>query len=167
MEEPTTGTARPSSGATDWREGRRLRAWELHEQGWTQQRIAEALGVTQGAVSQWLRRVEQAGGLEGLYRRPPKGAKPKLTPEQLAELPELLERGAPAFGFAGDLWTCKRVEVVIERMFGVKYHLSQVARLLHKIGWSAQKPVRVAAQQDEEAVREWKEERWPTLKKSG
>ena|SRR5215207_6876390 len=156
-----------SSGALDWREGRRLRAWELREQGWTQRHIAEALGVTQGAVSQWLRRVEDAGGVEGLYRRPPKGAKPKLTPEQLAELPELLKQGAPAFGFAGDVWTCKRVGVVIERMFGVKYHLSQVARILHNISWSVQKPVRVAAQQDEEAVREWKEERWPTLKKSG
>ena len=105
--------------------------------------------------------------MEGLYARPPKGAKPKLTAEQLDQLPALLKQGAPAFGFAGDVWTCKRVGVVIERMFGVKYHLSQVARILHNIGWSVQKPVRVAAQQKEEAVREWKEERWPTLKKSG
>jgi transposase len=164
MEKPTR---KVSSGATDWREGRRLRAWELHEQGWTQQRIAEALGVTQGAVSHWLQRVEEAGGVEGLYRRPPKGAKPKLTPEQLAELPDLLKQGAPAFGFAADVWTCKRVGAVIERVYGVKYHLSQVARILHQIGWSVQKPVRVAAQQDQEAVREWKEERWPVLKKSG
>ncbi len=40
----------------DWREGRRLRAWELHQQGWKQTTIAEALGVTQGAVSQWVKR---------------------------------------------------------------------------------------------------------------
>jgi hypothetical protein len=32
----------------DWREGRRRRAWELKEQGWKQQDIAAALGVTPG-----------------------------------------------------------------------------------------------------------------------
>ena len=30
----------------DWREGRRQRAWELKQQGWKQQDIAAALGVT-------------------------------------------------------------------------------------------------------------------------
>jgi Homeodomain-like domain len=38
----------------DWREGRRLRAWQLYEQGWKQKDIAVALGVTEGAVSQWM-----------------------------------------------------------------------------------------------------------------
>jgi predicted transcriptional regulator len=36
-----------------WDESRRFRALELREQGWLQDEIAEALGVTQGAVSQW------------------------------------------------------------------------------------------------------------------
>jgi predicted transcriptional regulator len=40
----------------DWRDGRRRRAWELKEQGWKQIAIAAALGVSPGAVSQWLRR---------------------------------------------------------------------------------------------------------------
>jgi transcriptional regulator with XRE-family HTH domain len=41
-----------SKEATDWREGRRLRAWELKKERWSQQRIGEALGVSKGAVSQ-------------------------------------------------------------------------------------------------------------------
>lgn len=41
-----------SKEATDWREGRRLRAWELKKEGWSQQEITNAMGVSKGAVSQ-------------------------------------------------------------------------------------------------------------------
>jgi predicted transcriptional regulator len=37
-------------------EWRRLRAWELWQQGWKQKDIATALGVTKGAESQWIKR---------------------------------------------------------------------------------------------------------------
>jgi predicted transcriptional regulator len=50
-----------SSHAVDWREGRRLRAWELSQSGWRQKDIAAALGVTKSAVSQWLTRAAQEG----------------------------------------------------------------------------------------------------------
>jgi hypothetical protein len=36
----------------DWREERRLRAWAFKQQGWKQQDIVTALGVSAGAVSQ-------------------------------------------------------------------------------------------------------------------
>jgi transcriptional regulator with XRE-family HTH domain len=54
-----------SSQATDWREGRRFRAWELKQQNWNQREIARALGVTEGAVSQWMKRGRE-GGVEAL-----------------------------------------------------------------------------------------------------
>ena len=54
-----------SKEATDWREGRRLRAFELKQKGWSQQRIAEALGVSKGAVSQWMKRARDGGGAQG------------------------------------------------------------------------------------------------------
>jgi hypothetical protein len=60
-----------SKEAADWREGRRLRAWELKQQGWAQQRIAEALGVSKGAVSQWTKRTRQGGGPQALNANPP------------------------------------------------------------------------------------------------
>ncbi len=73
-----------SREATDWREGRRLRAFELKQLGWSQQRIAEALGVSKGAVSQWMKRARDGGGAEALKRRPAPGARPRLSEEQRA-----------------------------------------------------------------------------------
>jgi len=153
-----------SSKATDWREGR-LRAWELRQKGWKQQAIAEALGVTQGAVSQWLKRAKE-GGIQALLRRKAPGASPRLTPEQRSQLPELLAQGAESFGFRGDIWTQPRIAQLIRDQLGVSYHPSQVGRILKTCGWSSQKPVHRASQRNEEAIRRWKEERWPEIKKS-
>ena len=154
-----------SKEASDWREGRRLRAFELKQKGWPQQRIAEALGVSKGAVSQWMKRARQGGGAQALKRRPPPEAPSRLSEEQRAKVPELLERGAEAHGFRGEAWTCARVAEVIRREFGVVYHPAHVSRLLKALRQSLQKPKRRANQRDEEAIEYWKEKRWPSLKK--
>jgi len=149
---------------SDWREARRLRAWELHQKGWKQCQIAEALGVTPGAVSQWLKRARE-GGVEALLAHKAAGPTPRLTAEQRAHLLELLKGGAEAFGFRGDIWTCSRVAKVIRREFGVSYHPSHVGRILRACGWSVQRPILRASQRDEEAIARWCKERWPEVKK--
>ena len=155
-----------STEATDWREGRRLRAFELKQEGWSQQRIAEALGVSKGAVSQWMKRARDGGGgPQALKRRPAPGATPRLSDQERARLPELLAQGAPAHGFRGEVWTCERVATVIRKEFGVSYHPAHVSRVVRALGLSLQKPQRRAKQRDEEAIERWKEERWPSLKK--
>jgi len=154
-----------SKARLDWREGRRRRAWELKEAGWKQQDIAAALGVTGGAVSQWLSRARTEGVEEGLRRHPAPGPTPKLTPDQLAQLPALLDRGAEAYGFRGQAWTCKRIGAVLRRTFGVSYDPSHISRLLHRLGYSVQRPIERATQRDEGAIRVWWEQRWPALKK--
>jgi transposase len=159
------GAVKTDKTRLDWREGRRRRAWELKEAGWKQQDIASALGVSGGAVSQWLTRARAEGVEEGLRRRPAPGPTPKLTPEQLAQLPALLERGADAYGFRGQAWTCKRVGEVMRRTFGVTYDPSHISRLLHRLGYRVQRPSERATQRNEEAVRVCWEQRWPAVKK--
>jgi transposase len=156
-------TTKPRS-PRDWREGRRLRAWDLHRQGWPGKAIAEALGVTQGAVSQWLRRA-RAGGAKALYVHPPPGPTPRLTAEQRGELVTLLEQGAEAHGFIGQVWTTKRVATLIQSAFGVSYHSAHVSRLLRSLPWTVQKPVRRATQRNEAAIAAWTTDEIPALEK--
>ena len=153
-----------SKEATDWREGRRLRAFELKQEGWPQQQIADALGVSKGAVSQWMKRARE-GGVQALKRQPAPGASPRLSEQERAKVPELLAQGAEAHGFRGDVWTCERVAIVIRKEFGVSYHPAHVSRFLKALRQSLQKPQRRANQRDEEAIEHWKEQRWPSLKK--
>ena len=148
----------------DFKEYRRLRALALKGQGWRPRAIAAALGVTEGAVSQWLKAARE-GGAAALRRKVAPGRAPKLGEAERARLPELLDRGAEAFGFEGDFWTTERISRVIQRELGVRYHPAHVSRLVRSLGLSVQKPVRRASQRDEGAIRRWREERWPALKK--
>lgn len=118
----------------DWREERRKRAWQLKERGWKQHDIAIALGVTEGAVSQWLKRGREKGA-EALNAHPPKGVTPRLNTEQKAQIPQLLAGGAKAHGFPDNIWTAQRVAEVIESTFGVRYHRDHVGRLLREAHW--------------------------------
>jgi transposase len=148
----------------NWKEAQRLQAWHLKQQRWSQRQIAEALGVSQGAVSQWMTRARE-GGPDALRRRPPPGAPPRLTPAQLAQLPELLARGPAAYGFRGQLWTRGRIAAVIQLAFGVSYHLRHVGRVCQAIRWTPQKPTRRARQRDEAAIVQGREETWPAIKR--
>jgi transposase len=149
----------------DWKEWRRRRAWDLYKQGWSQKEIAEALGVTQGAVSQWMK-VGREQGAEGLRGQIAEGPTPRLSQDQLAQLPVLLARGAEAYGFRGDVWTTERVAELIHKQFGVSYHPAHMSRLLKRINYSVQQPIERASQRDDQAIATWKEQRWPALKKS-
>lgn len=138
----------------DWREERRKRAWALQHAGWLQKDIAAALGVSKGAVSQWMKRAREGGGEKALTRQPPLGMRTRLNVEQQAQLPGLLVRGAEAHGFRGDVWTATRVADLIWRHFGVRYHPDHVNRLLRYLGWSRQQPLERATQRNEEAIQQ-------------
>lgn len=159
-------TSKTTKEPTTWREGRRLRAWTLFQAGWKVGQIAAALGVTHGAVSQWLARARQ-GGEAALHDRKRPGRAPRLTPEQQAKAPALLAQGAEAWGFHGDRWTRERVAEMLRRQFGVRYHPAHVSRLLAGWGFSLQRPQRRAIQRDEAAIRQWRQERFPALEKGG
>jgi len=79
-----------------------------------------------------VKRARDGGGVEALKRQPAPGARPRLSEEQRAKVPELLKRGAEAHGFRGEVWTCERVAIVIRREFGVSYHPAHVSRLLKR-----------------------------------
>src|SRR6185503_2859094 len=152
------------SGAPDWREVRRQQALVLKRKGWKQNLIAEALGVSPGAVSRWLKTAATQGE-HALHARPRPGAPARLTASQKCSLSDLLAHGAEAHGFRGEVWTCRRVAAVIAQEFHVRYHRAHVARLLRDLGWTPQMPLQRAAQRDEAEIERWRCEVWPKLKK--
>ena len=148
----------------NWKARRRFHAIKLKGKGWKQREIATALDVSEGAVSRWLKSVEEKGK-ESLCARPHTGRPPELSDDEKRLIPDFLGHGAEAYGFRGAVWTCPRVRKVIELEFGVAYQRSHVARLLKELEWTPQQPIERAIQRDEVEITRWRKEIWLETKK--
>jgi transposase len=143
---------------------RRVRAGRLLLAGKTPAQAAQAVGVARQTAYTW-KAVLDDGGIDALRAMPPPGRPARLDDEQLRALGRTLLQRPTAHGFTTELWTLKRVGVLIERLYGVKFGQTQIWRILGGLGFSVQKPERRAIERNEQAVRTWKRETWPALKK--
>lgn len=145
-------------------EKRRRKAVELLQQEMTLEAVAKAVKASTSSVKRWRDAYTQEGE-EGLNSTPHPGRRSRLTTKQKEQLGKILLRGARASGYANDLWTCPRVLEVIQNRFGVRYHVDYIGTLLHRLGWSVQKPEQRARERDEAEIQRWRKEEWPRIKK--
>jgi len=158
-------TWKPSYLTREQMEERRLEGGRLLKAGkLSQAEIARQLGVSRATVSDWAKKVK-AAGIRGLRKRTAKGGRSKLTKEQKQRLKRLLDRGGVAHGFSTDRWTLQRVHELIQHEFKVSYHPNYLNRLLENLGFSPQKPLPNAIEQERELVQAWLEQDFPRLKK--
>lgn len=152
-------------GSADVLEDRRHRALALVKRGLSLNAIARKLGCAASSVMRW-RDAFRRGGPAGLKVRAAPGRPPKLSRAQQRRLVRHLVKGAMAHGYRTELWTTARIAEVIRSTFGVHYHRDHVGRLMHKLGWSHQKPEARALERDEDRIAEWKRREWARVKKT-
>jgi len=110
----------------------RFRSWELHQKGWKQNQIAEALGVNQCTVSKWIRKASTQG-ISALHTKKAPGPQPKLSPENITTLKKHIQAGAQYHGYPDNIWTNSRIQKVIVELFGIDYSVQHVGRLLKEL----------------------------------
>ncbi len=145
-------------------EKRRLQAGQLFAKDCAAPEVARRLGVARQVAYRWQEAWAQ-GGPAALASKGPAGPKPKLTTKQTQQVVQALLAGPMAQGYKTALWTLPRVALLIKELTGVDYHPGHVWRLLGASGFSCQRPERRAVERDEKAIRHWKREVWPALKK--
>lgn len=126
---------------------------------------ARLFGVARSAVYNWLRDY-YTGGYRALASRP-RGRPPegRLKGYQAATIVRLLTRCCPShlhLPFA--LWTREAVQQLIARRLGLHVSVWTVGRYLRHWGFTPQKPLRRAYEQDPEAVRRWLEQEYPAIR---
>ena len=143
---------------------RRVRAGRMLLAGKRCTEVAQSVGVARQTVYTW-KGVLDEGGIDALRAMGGKGRPPQLDERQLEALRRILLDNPTEHGFGTELWTLKRVRLLIKRMFGVSYSEVHVWRILGALGFSNQKPERRAIERDEAAVETFKRKTWPALKK--
>jgi len=145
-------------------ERRRLQAADLLQKGWSQSEVARQVGAHRQSVSEWAE-ILRRQGRKGLKHSGRAGRRPQLCPEDLKRIERGLKRGPEALGYGTSLWTSARVAHLIEQECGIRYATGHAWRILRQLGWSCQRPIGRALERDEEKIRQWKQKRWPEIKK--
>ena len=149
-------------GSAEELERRRRRAIALYEEGHSQAEVARMVGSSDSSVHRWRRMARRK---DGLAAKPHPGKPRRLTRAQHRRLERELAKGATAHGWSGELWTASRAAVLIRRLFGVNYHVEHVRKILkERLGWSSQRPERLARERDEVETGRWIRARFPRVK---
>jgi transposase len=149
-------------GTSEQLAARRQRALELVARGQTITAVAKAIGVSRQTIYDWKKAVRQSKH-KRLQRQG--GGICQLSPRQLRKLEHELLKGAHAHGYADDHWTLDRIAHQIYDLFGVCYSSSGAWYLMQRLGWSNQRPQRIALERDDGAVVRWQRYVWPKIKK--
>lgn len=142
-----------------------MRAARLLQQGVPEAEVARRIGVHRQSVNRWAQQLAK-GGRSALKRAVHTGRPPQLSAADRKRIEQGLQRGPEALGYRTSLWTAWRVADLIERECGVKYSTVHAWRVLRALGWSPQRPAGRALERNEPAIRRWKRQRWPELKKT-
>jgi transposase len=146
-------------------EQRRLRAVLFFEKGLHQAEVARRCKVSRTAVHYWYT-TWKASGKEGLRAGRP-GPQSRITGDKAQRVKQLLMKGATAAGYDTNLWTLPRIAHAMKGIVGVSYHPGYVWRIVGALGFTCQKPETRYRDRNEAAIKRWKQERWPAIKKKG
>ena len=128
---------------------RRMNALLLVDDGWTVERVAQALFIDAETVREH-RRLYQKAGVAGVLELKYEGSEPALDEEQLAELGKELDRRL--------YLTAKEVADFVRRRFCMEYTPHAMAKLLNRIWFVYKMPKCIPAKGDAAAQQHFVEE---------
>lgn len=144
----------------------RHQAIRLREQGQRVCDISAYLGVNRSTVSKWWRQYQRDGqaALIQQERGRQVGEGRTLSPSDEAGIAAALLEHCPAEeGIESALWTRRAVGALIEQRCGMKLPIRTVGEYLKRWGYSPQRPLKRAYEQDAEAVQRWLVQAYPAI----
>ena len=126
---------REAGRCRDARAARRMLALALVLEGASRAEAARAAGMDRQTLRDWVHRYN-AEGLAGLSDRRRPGPRPRLSPEQEAELVTAVEQGPDPDRDGVVRWRRVDLRALIEARFAVRLHERSVGKLLRRLGFA-------------------------------
>jgi transposase len=128
---------------------------------------ARVFGVTRQALGNWIQLYRSKGAVALRAHKRGRPAGGRLQGWQAAQITRtIVDRCPDQLKLPMYLWTREAVALLIQRRFGIEVSVWTAGRYLAKWGFSSQKPIRRAFEQDAEQVRRWLQEEYPQLKRA-
>jgi transposase len=141
----------------------RIDAVRRVEAGESPEGVIAGLGMNRRTIYRWLAAYHY-GGEESLQAKAIQGAPPKMNAKQMARLSKMVREKNPLqFKFEYALWTLAMIRQLILQQFDVRLSEVSVGRLMKRLGFSAQRPLYRAWQQNPELVESWRQKEYPKI----
>ena len=141
-------------------EANRIKAVKAVLNGHSQVAVAVIFDVPRQAIGKWMCEYRE-NGLKGLQAKK-KGPKRKksISDEQIRYIRrKIIDKQPDQMTLPFVLWTTEAVRDLIDKKYGIKLSPSTVGRYLREWGFSPQKPIYKAFEQDPKAVKHWLDEK--------
>jgi transposase len=138
------------------------------KKGYKQQEAVQMFGISATTVSKYIREYKQYGEESLIYkiRGLPKRHGVKISISIEESLKQTLINHTPdEVGLECVLWTRDTVKEYLKRTYGIEYSRWTIGRLLKRLGFSPQKPMKRAFERDPVKVKQWLKEEYPKIKR--
>jgi transposase len=127
--------------------------------------IARRLGCSTDTVAR-VRRLYRQGGAQALRPIKPPGRPSRATPEFLRQMKKAVQTPPMKLGYGFSTWSVARLAAHLAKVTGISFSEDQLRRLLHRQGFSVQRPKHTLKGKRDEAAYQKAREELTRLKKS-
>ena len=146
-------------------EALRRRAVDAVNAGMSQTQAAKVFGVSRSSVAKWISLYRRGGDKALTIKKRGRPSRKMLEPWQSAQVVRTVVNRCPdQVQMPWALWTADIVRQYIINHFGVSISRTTVNRYLNDWGLTPQKPAKRALEQSSEAVKQWLETDYPTIR---
>ena len=135
--------------------------------GLSQTKASKIFGFSPTSICKYIKEYKQNREKSYSYKKRgvKEGTGSKLSGEQLEALvSDMLSYTPDELGMDYTLWTSKVIHEYIEKKYSVKYNRRTVRKIMTKLGFTSQKPIKLAYERNEKKVEEWLTETYPKIK---